>query len=58
MCESQGVSPKTRRRIAAGIARYWTPVQFEAAGHTYDAADTKHPQHGDPISYYQIRPIK
>ena len=52
------MSPKTRRRIAAGIARYWTPVQFEAAGHTYDAADTKHPQHGDPISYYQIRPIK
>lgn len=51
------LSPKTRRRIAAGIARYWTPLQLEVAGHTYDAADTKHPQYGDPNSYYRIWPI-
>jgi DNA (cytosine-5)-methyltransferase 1 len=50
------LSDKTRRRIAAGIARYWSPLQLEAAGHTYDAADTKHPQFGDPNSYYRIWP--
>lgn len=50
------LSPKTRRRIAAGIARYWSPLQLEAAGHTYDAADAKHPHHGDPNSYYRIWP--
>jgi DNA (cytosine-5)-methyltransferase 1 len=50
------LSPKTRRRIAAGIGRYWTPLQLEAAGHSYDAADPKHPQYGDPASYYRIWP--
>ena len=50
------LSGKTRRRIAAGIARYWSPLQLEAAGHTYDAADAKHPQYGDPNSYYRIWP--
>ena len=50
------LSDKTRRRIAAGIARYWSPMQLEAAGHTYDAADAKHPQYGDPNSYYRIWP--
>lgn len=47
------LAEKTRARIAAGIARYWHPIHVEAAGHTYDAADPKHPQHGDPNSYYR-----
>ncbi len=50
------LSEKTRRRIAAGIARYWAPLQLEAAGHTYDAADPKHPHFGDPNSYYRAWP--
>ncbi len=48
------LADKTRARIAAGIARYW---YLEAAGHTYDAADPKHPQHGDPNSYYRAWPV-
>lgn len=44
---------KTRRRIAAGIARYWGPTVVEAAGNQYDAADPKHPSHGDPDGYYR-----
>lgn len=47
------LAEKTRRRIAAGIARYWGPMHLEAAGNTYDAADPKHPQHGNPNSYYR-----
>jgi DNA (cytosine-5)-methyltransferase 1 len=47
------LAEKTRRRIAAGIARYWAPVHLEAAGNTYDAADPKHPRYGDPDSYYR-----
>lgn len=47
------LADKTRRRIAAGIARYWGPLQLEAAGNTYDAADPKHPAHGDPNGYYR-----
>lgn len=47
------LAPKTRARIAAGIARYWGPLHLEAAGNTYDAADPKHPQHGNPNSYYR-----
>lgn len=47
------LAEKTRRRIAAGIARYWSPLHLEAAGNTYDAADPKHPQHGDPNAYYR-----
>lgn len=50
------LAEKTRRRIAAGIARYWSPVTLEAAGNTYDAADPKHPNHGDPNSYYRAWP--
>ena len=43
-----------RRRIAAGIAKYWgRPIHIEAAGNQYDAADPKHPQHGDPNAYYR-----
>lgn len=51
------LAPKTRRRIAAGIARYWRPIQLEAAGNTYDAANPKHPGHGDPNSYYRAWPL-
>jgi len=47
------LADKTRRRIAAGIARYWGPVHLEAAGHTYDAADPKHQAYGDPNGYYR-----
>lgn len=47
------LKPKTRARIAAGIARYWGPVHLEATGNQYDAADPKHPQHGDPNAYYR-----
>ncbi|WP_235939392.1 DNA cytosine methyltransferase [Occultella kanbiaonis] len=47
------LKPKTRARIAAGIARYWGPIHIEAAGNQYDAADPKHPQHGDPNAYYR-----
>lgn len=47
------LAEKTRRRIAAGIAKYWGPIQVEAAGNTYDAADPKHPAHGDPNGYYR-----
>src|SRR5207253_7800009 len=41
------LAEKTRRRIAAGIARYWRPIHLEASGHTYDAADPKPRAHGD-----------
>lgn len=34
------LAEKTRRRIAAGIARYWRPMTLEAAGNTYDGATT------------------
>jgi DNA (cytosine-5)-methyltransferase 1 len=47
------LAEKTRRRIAAGIARYWGPIHLEAAGQTYDAADPKHVAHGDPNGYYR-----
>lgn len=47
------LAEKTRRRIAAGIAKYWSPFHLEAAGNQYDAADPKHPQHGDPNAYYR-----
>lgn len=48
------LAEKTRLRIAAGIARYWgQPFHLEASGNQYDAADPKHPQHGDPGAYYR-----
>jgi DNA (cytosine-5)-methyltransferase 1 len=50
---SKPLAEKTRARIAAGIARYWSPIHLEAAGNTYDAADPKHAQHGNPNSYYR-----
>lgn len=47
------LAPKTRARIAAGIARYWSPIHIEAGGNQYDAADPKHARHGDPNGYYR-----
>jgi DNA (cytosine-5)-methyltransferase 1 len=47
------LAEKTRRRIAAGIARYWGPFHLEAGGHTYDAADPKHRSYDDPNGYYR-----
>jgi len=52
------LKPKTRARIAAGIARYWgSPFQIEAAGNTYDAADPNHRGHDDPNAYMRAWPI-
>lgn len=50
------LAEKTRRRIAAGIARYWRPLTVEAAGNTYDAADPRHPAHGRPDGYMRAWP--
>lgn len=50
------LAEKTRARIAAGIARYWSPLVVEAAGNTYDATSPRHPRHGDPNSYYRAWP--
>lgn len=47
------LAEKTQDRIAAGIARYWAPFHLEAGGHTYDAADPKHPSYGNPNAYYR-----
>jgi DNA (cytosine-5)-methyltransferase 1 len=52
------LAEKTRARIAAGIARYWRPLTVEAAGNTYDAANPRHPQHGDPNGYYRAWPVE
>ncbi len=51
------LAEKTRRRIAAGIARYWGPVLTEAAGNTYDAACPRHPAFRDPAGYYRAWPV-
>ncbi len=51
------LKPKTRERIAHGIARYWGPIQIEAQGNQYDAADPKHPQHGSLSAYYRAWPM-
>jgi DNA (cytosine-5)-methyltransferase 1 len=55
---SKPLADKTRARIAAGIARYWRPQIIEASGNQYDAADPKHPQHGDPNAYYRAWPLE
>lgn len=47
------LADKTRRRIAAGIARYWAPFHMEQGGNQYDAADPKHPAYGNPNGYYR-----
>lgn len=51
------LKPKTRARIAAGIARYWGPLHLEAAGNTYDATDPRHPHHGELGAYYRAWPV-
>ncbi|MGN0062860.1 MAG: DNA cytosine methyltransferase [Nocardioides sp.] len=51
------LADKTRRRIAAGIARYWGPMHIEAGGNQYDAADPKHVRYGDPAAYYRAWPM-
>ena len=50
------LAAKTMARIQAGIDRYWGPVILEAAGNTYDSADPKHPQHGQPGAYMRAWP--
>ncbi|MFT4126273.1 MAG: DNA cytosine methyltransferase [Gordonia sp. (in: high G+C Gram-positive bacteria)] len=50
------LADKTMKRIQAGIDRYWMPLIVEAAGNTYDAADPKHPQHGQPGAYMRAWP--
>lgn len=52
------LAPKTRRRIAAGIARYWSPLHIEAGGNQYDAADPKHVRYDDPNAYYRAWPTE
>jgi DNA (cytosine-5)-methyltransferase 1 len=52
------LKPKTRARIAAGIARYWGPLTLEATGNTYDAADPNHPRHGELDAYYRSWPVE
>lgn len=47
------LAEKTRRRIAAGIAKYWSPFHMEQGGNQYDAADPKHKAFGDPNGYYR-----
>lgn len=47
------LADKTRRRIAAGIAKYWSPFHMEQGGNQYDAADPKHPAFGSPNGYYR-----
>ena len=49
------LSDKTMARIREGLRRYGTHI-VEAAGNTYDAADPRHPQHGDPNAYYRAWP--
>ena len=51
------LAEKTRARIKAGIERYWSPLHLEAAGNTYDAADPRHPAHGNPDGYYRAWPV-
>lgn len=54
---SKPLADKTRARIAAGIARYWSPIHLEAAGNTYDATSSRHPAHGDPNGYIRAWPM-
>ena len=52
------LAPKTIARIKAGIARYWAPFHLEAGGNQYDAADPRHPRHGQPDAYYRAWPVE
>jgi len=51
------LKPKTRARIAAGIARYWGPLTLEAAGNTYDSTSPAHPRHGELDGYHRVWPV-
>ena len=51
------LAEKTCRRIAAGIARYWSPFHLEAGGNQYDAADPKHQAHNKANGYYRTWPV-
>ena len=51
------LAPKTLARIEAGIKRFARPIHVEATGHTYDAADPKHRQHGQDGGYYRAWPV-
>lgn len=50
------LAEKTMARIRAGIERYWAPFVLEAAGNTYDAANPKHPRHGQSGAYMRVWP--
>lgn len=50
------LADKTMARIQVGIDRYWGPFLQETAN-GYDAADPRHPRHGDPESYWRVWPI-
>ncbi|WP_312855810.1 DNA cytosine methyltransferase [Nocardioides stalactiti] len=54
---TKDLAEKTRRRIAAGIAKYWGAFHIEASGNQYDAADPKHKSFGDPNAYYRAWPM-
>lgn len=51
------LADKTIARIKAGLDRYWRPIHVEAGGNQYDAADPKHPQHGQPGGYMRAWPV-
>lgn len=51
------LAEKTLARVAAGIARYWAPLVVEGAGNTYDAADPRHPRHGELDAYWRAWPV-
>jgi DNA (cytosine-5)-methyltransferase 1 len=51
------LSPKTMARIREGLRRYGHQFVIEAGGNQYDACDPRHPQYGNPDSYYRAWPI-
>lgn len=50
------LSAKTMARIREGLRRYGHEFIMEAAGNTYDSADPRHPQHGQPDAYMRVWP--
>lgn len=50
------LSEKTMARIREGLRRYGHEFLIEAAGNTYDSADPRHPQHGEPGAYMRAWP--
>ena len=43
----------TMRRIEVGLRMFARPAVVAAAGQTWDAANPRHPHHGEPDSYYR-----